>query len=253
MDTERRLAAQGVAPIVDRHLVWKGALTGAGWAGALALGIVAVVLADFEAGAVAVGFAVSTMLLRFRTGRLGAVGIGLVSLITLCFMGAAALTNARIGSPMGWVLVTSALAAISIVGFVASVNRLWHGDRSSQSIGPLVLVGFAVIWIAGVAMWAGLSNGSQGADATVSLTAENVSFSVGHLAVSPGEVTVEMTNRDLFWHTFTIEELDVDLRVPVGAVRTFSFQASPGIYEFICQIPGHPEAGMKGTLVVADA
>ena len=61
MDTERRLAAQDVAPSVGRNLGWNGALTGAGWGGGLALGSVAAILGDFEAGAVAVGFAVSTM------------------------------------------------------------------------------------------------------------------------------------------------------------------------------------------------
>jgi hypothetical protein len=29
-----------------------------------------------------------------------------------------------------------------------------------------------------------------------------------------GRVTVVLTNHDLFWHTFTIDELDVDLEAP---------------------------------------
>jgi len=29
-----------------------------------------------------------------------------------------------------------------------------------------------------------------------------------------------------------------------------TFSAEPGTYEFKCRIPGHPEAGMVGTLTV---
>lgn len=52
-----------------------------------------------------------------------------------------------------------------------------------------------------------------------------------------GEVTVGLANQDLFWHTFTIEELGVDLPVPVGASLTVTFDASPGNYRFICPDP----------------
>lgn len=252
MDSANRPAVQERERSGQHWLTWERLLAAAGWAGAVGFGIVAVVLGDVEAGAVAVGYA-ATSLLRSRRGRLGAVGIALVSLVTLYFMGAAALTNARIGSPIGWVLVSAAFAAVASVGLLAAVNVLLRrDDASAGGTGPRLLVGVAVIWIVGITTWSLLSNGGEAHDATVSLTAENVSFTTDRLTAPAGEITVEMTNRDLFWHTFTIEELDVDLRVPVGAARTVTFQAEPGIYEFICRIPGHPEAGMDGTFVVAD-
>jgi hypothetical protein len=33
---------------------------------------------------------------------------------------------------------------------------------------------------------------------------------------------------DLFWHTFTIDELDVDLEAPLGGTREATFTAPPG-------------------------
>jgi plastocyanin len=63
-------------------------------------------------------------------------------------------------------------------------------------------------------------------------------------------VTVAVRNRDLFWHTFTIDRLGVDVRAPVGSLRTASFEAEPGTYSYYCRIPGHAALGMRGTLTV---
>ena len=65
-----------------------------------------------------------------------------------------------------------------------------------------------------------------------------------------GRVTVGVRNSDLFWHTFTIDAAGVDVAVPVGAVRQAAFDAAPGSYTFYCKIPGHAQAGMRGTLTV---
>jgi plastocyanin len=237
-----------------RGPLWRRLLGWTGWAGALGFGIVALLLGDIEAAAVAVAFLISTLLLRLRGGRLGAVGISLVSLVTLFFMGAAALTNARVGSQIQWVLITAVLTAIAFTGVIAAVNDLFRpADKSARSPGPSITVGLALLWLVGVTTWALISGDRATPDATISLVAENVAFSEEVLVGPSGEITVEVANRDLFWHTFTVEDLGVDLRVPVGAERTVAFDAPPGTYQYICAIPGHPEAGMKGSLIVTDA
>jgi plastocyanin len=63
-------------------------------------------------------------------------------------------------------------------------------------------------------------------------------------------VTVALRNRDLFWHTFTIDALRVDIRAPVGRLRSATFEARPGTYSYYCRIPGHSALGMRGTLTV---
>jgi plastocyanin len=63
-------------------------------------------------------------------------------------------------------------------------------------------------------------------------------------------VTVAVRNRDLFWHTFTIDALGVDVAVPVGRLRSASFEARPGTYSYYCRIPGHETLGMRGTITV---
>jgi hypothetical protein len=73
--------------------------------------------------------------------------------------------------------------------------------------------------------------------------AENVAFSDSDLSIAAGVVTVSLSNKDLFWHTFTIESLGVHLAVPVGATRSATFAVEPGTYHFECRIPGHVDAG----------
>ena len=38
--------------------------------------------------------------------------------------------------------------------------------------------------------------------------------------------------------------------VPQGKTSTFTVNLKPGKYTFYCQVPGHEQAGMKGTLTV---
>jgi plastocyanin len=255
LSSESKPAVQVAAEPGHRGPGWRRLLEWTGWAGALGFGIVAFYLGDIEAAVVGVAYLIFTLLLRLRGGRLGAVGISLVSLVTLYFMGAAALTNARVGSQIQWVLVTAGLAAIALTGVIAAANDLFGpADRSSaRGLGPWITIGLTLLWLVGVTTWALVSGNREAPDATISLVAENVAFSDDVLVVPPGEVTVEVANRDLFWHTFTVEDLGVDLRVPVGAERIVAFEAPPGTYQYVCAIPGHPEAGMKGSLIVTDA
>jgi len=61
---------------------------------------------------------------------------------------------------------------------------------------------------------------------------------------------VNVDNRDVWWHTFTIDALHVDVQVPSSGKRNVTFNAAPGTYTFYCAVPGHAALGMKGTLTV---
>ncbi len=233
----------------DRGLTWRRLLFIAGMAATVAIGTVSAVLGDLEGGAVTLGFAVATWLIRVRRGTVGAVGVALGGAVTLYFMLTAAMTNIREGSPMSSVLISSVLAAVSLLALIAAVGFL--ANRASWSTtGPWFAVGASLLMLAGLVIW-GVSITRVVVDAgDIVLVSENMAFSETELRVDEGEVIVTMENKDLFWHTFTIEELGVDLRVPVGAELAASFDAPPGEYQFVCAIPGHPEAGMVGTLTV---
>jgi plastocyanin len=80
--------------------------------------------------------------------------------------------------------------------------------------------------------------------------ARNIAFVPTALDARGRKVTVALRNRDLFWHTFAIDAVGLDLRVPVGRLRSASFDARPGTYRFYCSIPGHARLGMRGILTV---
>ena len=232
-------------------LSWGRLLFYSGLTAFVALAVFAVTNGDLEAGMVAVGFGLSLGLLRLRGGGLGRVGIGLLSAITLFFMLTAAVTNARSGSPIGAVLLSGGLASIAFAGLASAIGA--HANRhpaSGDDRSPWYVAGASLVLFTSLWAWSLASSDSIDPAADATLVAKNVSFSSSNLSMTSGEVTVSLTNQDLFWHTLTIDGLGVDLPVPVGATRSVTFDAAPGTYEFKCRIPGHPEAGMVGTLTV---
>lgn len=233
----------------DQGLTWRRLVFIAGAFATVAVGLVSLGLGDLEGGAVALGFALATWLTRVRRGAVGAIGVALLGAITFAFMLTAAITNILEGSPMSAVLISAFLAAASLLALIAAIGFLT--DRAFRlASGPWVGVGVSVLILGGLVVW-GAAIPRVDIDAgSIILVSENMGFSESDLRVDGGEVSVTMKNNDLFWHTFTIEKLGVDLRVPVGATLGASFEAPPGEYEFVCAIPGHVEAGMVGTLIV---
>ena len=82
------------------------------------------------------------------------------------------------------------------------------------------------------------------------LKSHNMAYSSTRLEVQPGEHTITLENADFIPHTFTIDDLGINLAVPVKGEDQVTVILPPGTYTFYCDIPGHPEAGMVGELVV---
>jgi plastocyanin len=167
------------------------------------------------------------------------------------WMVTAAVSAARNGDTgITALVVPAALTAGAVAGVVAAAGALLTRGRAAGrpglawAAGMLVFAGLAVTGLAG----AGGRGAAEVPDVVV--TAADVAFSSTELRAPAGEVTVRMDNTDLFWHTFTVDELGVDLQVPVGGARSVTFDAPPGEYPFYCKIPGHPQAGMRGTLIL---
>ena len=87
----------------------------------------------------------------------------------------------------------------------------------------------------------------------LSLKAEDIKYDTTALTAKVGdEVTVSLQNTGALEHSFVIDELNVKLeKVQPGQTGTVTFTASKaGTYTFYCDVPGHKEAGMTGTLTV---
>jgi mono/diheme cytochrome c family protein/plastocyanin len=65
------------------------------------------------------------------------------------------------------------------------------------------------------------------------------------------DVTVELPNEGVTLHDFSIDALGISVSIQPGATESVVINAPPGDYEYYCNVPGHKEAGMVGTLHVA--
>jgi uncharacterized cupredoxin-like copper-binding protein len=63
-------------------------------------------------------------------------------------------------------------------------------------------------------------------------------------------VAFSLPNEGAAPHNFSIDELEIDVDIDPGAQEEVVINAPAGEYEFYCNVPGHREAGMVGTLVV---
>jgi uncharacterized cupredoxin-like copper-binding protein len=125
-----------------------------------------------------------------------------------------------------------------------------------------IILGAALV-VASTLVAAGCSSSSssKGSDyvepagppvATVTVDAGNLFFKPNAITVPSGVVEFTMKNVQSGVHTFLIKgvsgymlEVSGD-----GDSDTKKVELKPGTYTFYCNIPGHEQAGMKGTLTV---
>lgn len=140
------------------------------------------------------------------------------------------------------------LIVLDLTGLIASVaslmNRSGDGAAVVYVAGAVIVVGAIV---SGIATASFESDTAQAGDLVV--VAEEVEFSPATLSGS-GTIGVFIENKDPVRHTFTIEDLDVDVNLPGGADQRVDITGAPGTYEFVCEVPGHES--MKGTITITE-
>jgi plastocyanin len=102
------------------------------------------------------------------------------------------------------------------------------------------------------------STAPAGPASTVTLSADPngaLKFDKTKLTATAGTVTVVMTNPSTSGvpHAIAVEGNGVDQdgeTAQPGGTSTDTLTLKPGTYTFYCPVPGHEDAGMKGTLVV---
>jgi plastocyanin len=210
-------------------------------------------LRDAEGLAFAVVVLLTLLWIFFRPGRIIPVVVrSLIFADVAIWMVPAAITNAANHSSLGSILLPTTLGTTAIVGLLGAVGFLI--SRGNQAAGRRVARGVAALALAVILAIAGVaaataSNTTSSGKAIV-IAATNARFSASTLTADHGTVTVDFTNNDLFWHTFTVPALGVDIRTPVKGRGQASVNAAPGSYEFFCAIPGHKSIGMRGTLTI---
>ncbi|HWC42297.1 MAG TPA: cupredoxin domain-containing protein [Actinomycetota bacterium] len=209
---------------------------------------------DRESLGFAVVMLVGLGLLRFGRGLLGLLVMAALFVNIMFWMFPVANGNAtyRVG-PVD-LLIPGSLVAFSLAGLIGALGSIIHlRDQAAgrAAAGPTGVLAVVFIVASLGLVWAMSKAEAQVVPAGASeVETVNVAFVPKSFEAPGGKVTVAVHNRDLFWHTFTIDALKVDIRAPVGQVRSATFEAKPGTYTYYCRIPGHATLGMRGTLRV---
>ena len=101
------------------------------------------------------------------------------------------------------------------------------------------------------------SAGSTPANAQVveiDVAQSGLAFTKTTATANAGTVELKSKNPQSLSHDISIKGNGVDEQgnmVASGGVSTVTVDLKPGTYTFYCSVPGHEEAGMKGTLTVS--
>jgi len=119
------------------------------------------------------------------------------------------------------------------------------------------------LMIGGVACSSGDDGGAEGAgsegdaparaDASVAVTAKDIFWEPENLAAPAGAIEVTVTQAGAAPHTFVLEGVAERFMLEVttpGETDTGVIDLAAGEYTFYCDVPGHRQAGMEGTLTV---
>jgi plastocyanin len=163
----------------------------------------------------------------------------------------------------GKFIATLLSLALLLITVVAGVAATVSGERQvAEGRAPHWLRGF-LIGMAAFVLGASLVAAIPPSDATAGVSAEALAqlpalvsgrntFDRAELRARVGEtVALRLENSDTQTHSFDIDAFNVRVAMPTNMPALALFTpTAPGSYAFYCRIPGHTEAGMKGTLIV---
>jgi len=130
---------------------------------------------------------------------------------------------------------------------------LWRVVQSDQVPGGSATPSSATPVSDGAALSTPLASPAAASAATTSVSIEAVDIDWNPKeATIPAntDVTITVTNNGAALHTFVIEDLGIKVELKPGQTEEVVVNAPAGSYEFICDVPGHAQAGMVGTLTV---
>lgn len=191
------------------------------------------------------------LLVLLRWPRVGAVLLGVISLGLLVSSAPFLVEALTHPESLADFIPLSFFTAGCVVGAVAVIPTFRARPDATASSTPRMIAMatgalLAVAVVASIIAFAGIESvPAQGGD--VRVVTQAIAFRPKGITVENGEVSVHVTNLDGTRHTFTIDELSVDLNVPPNTDQRITFMAGPGTYRFYCRPHA---AGMEGALVV---
>jgi plastocyanin len=221
---------------------------------AFLLALAAFALSDVEAAGFTILTVAVILLTYWRRGIAGTVALGLLFVDVTYWMAPGWISNLRHHERVAASVAPALLATVAVCGIAtAGLRLILRPDRADRADARPAAVVVAVVLALAAAVTlvrSGSGQSDRARPGDVTLVMHGVKFAPSALRASSA-VGVEVTNHDLFWHTFTVKGKGINVRVPVGGHRRTSLNGlAPGRYRFYCRIPGHESAGMKGTLTI---
>lgn len=192
------------------------------------------------------------LLLLLRWRRVGAIWLGVVSLAELLtsapFLGEALIHPESMTDFLPLVVFTLSTLIASVAAIPAFRRGVRPDSRSRSAVVTAALAGLILVVTATVSVVAASGVDSAQAQAgDIRMTTKDFVFDPTRITATGGSVAVVVTNDDTTRHTFTIDELGVDLNLPPNSTQRVAFAADAGTYRFYCR-PHAPD--MAGDLVV---
>lgn len=155
---------------------------------------------------------------------------GLLFLVALVIGGIALLRIRNGKSGAGLLKVTMSIAVVIAVGYVGAVWAM-TGKPNYETAAAVP------------------SAAATGQATAVTVTAREFTFTLSKTTVPSGETVFTVVNRGKVAHDFWIGGRATPL-IPPGERTTLRVTLDPGTSTYLCTVPGHAAAGMKGTLEV---
>ncbi|MBW3633078.1 MAG: cupredoxin domain-containing protein [Chloroflexi bacterium] len=90
-----------------------------------------------------------------------------------------------------------------------------------------------------------------GGAAAITVESYDIYFEPAEFSIpADTDVTVTLPNEGVTLHNFAIDVLGIDVDIAPGSTEETVINAPAGVYEYYCNVPGHKQAGMVGTLTV---
>lgn len=91
--------------------------------------------------------------------------------------------------------------------------------------------------------------GEAASGEAVTVTSVDIAFEPTEVSIPADTATTfNLPNEGALPHNFSIDALSVSVDIPPGEAQTAEITAAAGEYEYYCNVTGHKEAGMVGTL-----
>jgi uncharacterized cupredoxin-like copper-binding protein len=143
-------------------------------------------------------------------------------------------------------LIVSAEAAAAPAGAATPVAAPAEAPQATPAAQGAVATPAEVVAVASPAA-------VEAAAQTVDIAAYDIYFEPKEVTIPANtDVTFMITNDGVAPHNFSIDELGIDIDLPVGETQETAINAPAGEYEYYCNVPGHKEAGMVGKLIVSE-